>query len=67
MVIGAGQVAAVAARTLRRRGFDGSIDLIGAESHPPYQRPPLSKEYLADGAREDLFLLGEPWRAKNEV
>ena len=67
VVIGAGQVAAVAARTLRRRGFDGPIDLIGAESHPPYQRPPLSKEYLADGAREDLFLLGEPWRAKNEV
>lgn len=67
VVIGAGQVAAVAARTLRRRGFDGRIDLIGAESHPPYQRPPLSKEYLADGAREDLFLLGEPWRAKNEV
>ena len=66
-VVGAGQVAAVAARTLRRRGFDGPIDLIGAEPHAPYQRPPLSKEYLADGARDDLFLLGEQWRAKNEV
>lgn len=67
VVVGAGQVAAVAARTLRRRGFDGRIDLIGAERHAPYQRPPLSKEYLGDGSREGLFLLGEQWRTKNEV
>jgi 3-phenylpropionate/trans-cinnamate dioxygenase ferredoxin reductase component len=67
VVVGAGQVAAIAARTLRRRGFDGSIDLVGAEHHPPYQRPPLSKEYLAEGDRDELFLLTEPWLAKNEV
>ncbi|MGH8961086.1 MAG: NAD(P)/FAD-dependent oxidoreductase [Jatrophihabitantaceae bacterium] len=67
VVVGAGQVAAIAARTLRRRGFAGRIDLIGAESHAPYQRPPLSKEYLADGDRDELFLLSEPWLAKNEV
>jgi 3-phenylpropionate/trans-cinnamate dioxygenase ferredoxin reductase component len=67
VIIGAGQAAAVAARTLRRRGFDGSIDLIGAEKHPPYQRPPLSKEYLADGDQDELYLLSESWRTKNEV
>lgn len=69
-IVGAGQTAAVAARTLRRRGFDGRIELIGAEPHPPYQRPPLTKEYLAAGAdasREDLFLLDEQWCAANDV
>lgn len=66
-VIGAGQAAAVAARTLRRRGFDGRIELIGAESHRPYQRPPLTKEYLANGDDEDLFLLDEHWCDANDV
>lgn len=66
-VIGAGQTAAVAARTLRRRGFDGRIELIGAEPHRPYQRPPLTKEYLAGGDVEDLFLLDEQWCAANDV
>ena len=50
-IVGAGQTAAVAARTLRRRGFDGRIELIGAESHRPYQRPPLTKEFLAGDDR----------------
>ena len=66
-IIGAGQTAAVAARTLRRRGFDGRIEIIGAEPHPPYQRPPLTKEYLAGGDGEDLFLLDEQWCAANDV
>lgn len=66
-VIGAGQAAAVAARTLRRRGFDGRIELIGAESHRPYQRPPLTKDYLANGDDDDLFLLDEQWCSANDV
>lgn len=66
-VIGAGQSAAVAARTLRRRGFDGRIELIGAEAHRPYQRPPLTKEYLAGGNDDELFLLDEQWCATNDV
>ena len=45
VTVGAGQTAAVAARTLRRRGFDGRIVLIGDEPNAPYQRPPLSKEF----------------------
>jgi len=47
MVIGAGQAALQAIDTLRRRGYDGSITLIGEETLEPYQRPPLSKGYLA--------------------
>jgi 3-phenylpropionate/trans-cinnamate dioxygenase ferredoxin reductase subunit len=66
-IVGAGQAAAVAARTLRRRGFDGRIELIGAEPHWPYQRPPLTKEYLAGDDDSELFLLDEQWCAANDV
>ncbi|MEV6140033.1 FAD-dependent oxidoreductase [Nocardia sp. NPDC051990] len=68
VTIGAGQTAAVAARTLRRRGFDGRIVLIGDECHAPYQRPPLSKEFLAGQCdSESLMLLPEAWREKNDI
>jgi 3-phenylpropionate/trans-cinnamate dioxygenase ferredoxin reductase subunit len=68
VAVGAGQAAAVAARTLRRRGFDGRIILVGDEALPPYQRPPLSKEYLT-GEQEggDLVVLGENWCAEHDV
>lgn len=68
VTVGAGQVAAVAARTLRRRGFDGRIVLLGDEPHAPYQRPPLSKEFLA--GREpvaSLSLLTPKWLADNDI
>ncbi|MGV9948682.1 NAD(P)/FAD-dependent oxidoreductase [Rhodococcus aetherivorans] len=68
VTVGAGQVAAVAARTLRRRGFDGRIVLLGDEPHAPYQRPPLSKEFLA--GREpvgSLTLLTPKWLAGNDI
>ncbi|CAA0117370.1 Rhodocoxin reductase [Mycolicibacterium vanbaalenii] len=68
VTIGAGQAAAVAARTLRRRGFDGRIVLIGDEPHPPYQRPPLSKEFLAGVDGEDsLWILPPKWVADNDI
>lgn len=68
VVAGAGQSAAVAARTLRRRGFDGRLTLVGAEADAPYQRPPLSKEYLAgEQDRDELFLLTPDWCAANNV
>ncbi|MFB4310487.1 NAD(P)/FAD-dependent oxidoreductase [Actinomadura sp. GTD37] len=68
VVAGAGQTAAVAARTLRRRGFDGRVTLVGAEHHAPYQRPPLSKEYLAgEQDRDELCLLTPGWCAANDV
>jgi 3-phenylpropionate/trans-cinnamate dioxygenase ferredoxin reductase subunit len=46
VIIGASLAGATAAITLRDEGFAGKVILIGAESHPPYERPPLSKEYL---------------------
>jgi 3-phenylpropionate/trans-cinnamate dioxygenase ferredoxin reductase component len=67
VVVGAGQAAAVAARTLRRRGYDGSITLLGEEPEAPYQRPPLSKEYLTAGDDSALYLLPEDWRASQDV
>lgn len=68
VTVGAGQAAAVAARTLRRRGFDGRIVLIGDEPNAPYQRPPLSKEFLSGAETLDsLMLLPQAWLAKNDV
>ena len=47
IIVGAGHGGAQAAVVLRQQGFDGSIAMIGREAEPPYERPPLSKEYLA--------------------
>jgi len=46
IVAGAGQAGGWAARTLRKEGFGGRVVLVGDESHPPYERPPLSKAVL---------------------
>jgi 3-phenylpropionate/trans-cinnamate dioxygenase ferredoxin reductase subunit len=46
VIIGAGQAGGWVARTLRDAGFEGEVILLGDEAHPPYQRPPLSKEVL---------------------
>jgi 3-phenylpropionate/trans-cinnamate dioxygenase ferredoxin reductase subunit len=57
VIIGAGQAGVQAVASLRAEGFTGVITLAGEEGFPPYQRPPLSKAYLAgDLARERLFL-----------
>ncbi len=47
VIIGAGQAGAQVAHSLRQGGFEGPLRLIGDELHPPYQRPPLSKKFLA--------------------
>ncbi|WP_095012270.1 NAD(P)/FAD-dependent oxidoreductase [Tsuneonella mangrovi] len=47
VIVGAGHGGAQAAIALRSQGFTGSIMLIGRDREPPYERPPLSKEYLA--------------------
>jgi 3-phenylpropionate/trans-cinnamate dioxygenase ferredoxin reductase subunit len=50
------------ARTLRADGFDGSILLAAREADAPYQRPPLSKDYLRGRtSREEITLLGQGW------
>ena len=47
VIVGAGHGGAQAAIALRQNGFAGSIRVIGREPELPYERPPLSKEYLA--------------------
>lgn len=47
VIVGAGQAGGEAAMRLRAAGFEGAITLVGEEPEPPYQRPPLSKAYLA--------------------
>lgn len=47
LIIGAGQAALQAAATLRSKGFAGALTMVGEEPYAPYQRPPLSKAYLA--------------------
>ncbi|MFF2808179.1 NAD(P)/FAD-dependent oxidoreductase [Streptomyces sp. NPDC058000] len=46
VIVGASAAGLAAAETLRRRGWDGELALIGDEHHPPYDRPPLSKQIL---------------------
>jgi 3-phenylpropionate/trans-cinnamate dioxygenase ferredoxin reductase component len=67
VVVGGGQTAAVACRALRRKGYDGQVILVGDETERPYQRPPLSKEYLTDSQASGLYLLPEQWTAAQEV
>ena len=56
-IVGAGQAAVQAIDVLRRQHFAGGITLIGEEAGPPYQRPPLSKGYLAGTVASERLLL----------
>ena len=68
VVIGAGQAGSSLVAKLRNSGFDGEITLIGAESVPPYQRPPLSKAYLlGDMALDRLFLRPESFYPEHRI
>ncbi len=59
LVVGAGLAGHATARALRRQGFDGRITVVGDEPELPYDRPPLSKEFLAGEVTEaDLALAG---------
>jgi 3-phenylpropionate/trans-cinnamate dioxygenase ferredoxin reductase subunit len=56
------------AAELRKRGADGSILLVGREPEPPYERPPLSKEYLrGEAKREDAYVNPVSWYEENGV
>ena len=68
LLVGGGVAAATCARTLREEGANGSILVVGREADPPYERPPLSKGYLAGKAmREDGFIVEPGWWAQNGV
>lgn len=68
VIVGAGQAGATLAETLRSKGYDGPVTLIGAETDPPYERPPLSKAYLlGEMARERLYLRPEAIYAEKDI
>lgn len=60
MIVGAGQAASQACDVLRRKGFKGSLTLVGDEPQLPYQRPPLSKKFLAGIVAEERLLIRPP-------
>ena len=59
-VVGASLAGLTAARALRDQSYDGRIVVIGDEVHAPYDRPPLSKDFLAGAASLDDIALGTP-------
>src|SRR5258705_1283450 len=67
-IVGGGLAAAKAAEALRDKDFDGRIVLFAAEDHLPYERPPLSKEYLA-GKKElgDLTVASSAWYSDHHI
>ena len=68
LLVGGGMASAHCAAELRRRGADGEILLVGREPEPPYERPPLSKEYLrGESAREDAYVNAPDWYEENGV
>jgi 3-phenylpropionate/trans-cinnamate dioxygenase ferredoxin reductase subunit len=66
VIVGAGHGGAQCAIALRQGGFTGSIALIGREPEPPYERPPLSKEYFAREKTFDRLYIRPPsfWEEK---
>jgi 3-phenylpropionate/trans-cinnamate dioxygenase ferredoxin reductase subunit len=68
LLIGGGMASAQCAAELRARGADGEILLVGREPEPPYERPPLSKEYLrGESEREDAYVKEAGWYGENGV
>jgi 3-phenylpropionate/trans-cinnamate dioxygenase ferredoxin reductase component len=68
LLVGGGMASAHCASELRRRGAEGSILLIGREPEPPYERPPLSKDYLrGESPREDAYVNSPDWYGENGV
>jgi 3-phenylpropionate/trans-cinnamate dioxygenase ferredoxin reductase subunit len=68
LLIGGGMASAHCAVELRKREAEGSILLVGRESDPPYERPPLTKEYMrGESKREDAYVNGASWYDDNDV
>ena len=68
VIAGASLAGAKAAETLRERGFEGRVVLVGAETERPYERPPLSKDYLrGELERERIHVHPEGFYAEHDI
>ncbi len=68
VIVGASLAGAKAAETLREEGFDGRLMLVGAEDERPYERPPLSKDYLrGEVGRAKVYVHDEGFYAEHEI
>jgi 3-phenylpropionate/trans-cinnamate dioxygenase ferredoxin reductase subunit len=68
VIVGGGHAGGSAARALREAGHAGPITLIGEESHPPYERPPLSKDLLhGKVAAESTYLASADWYTQQGI
>ncbi|HEX6665726.1 MAG TPA: FAD-dependent oxidoreductase [Solirubrobacterales bacterium] len=68
LLIGGGLASANCAAELRKRGAEGSILLVGREPEPPYERPPISKEYLrGEAERAEAYVNPPSWYEENGV
>jgi 3-phenylpropionate/trans-cinnamate dioxygenase ferredoxin reductase subunit len=68
VIVGAGLAGAKAAAALREEGFEGRVVLVGDEAQPPYERPPLSKDYLrGETEREKLFVHPQSFYREQEI
>jgi 3-phenylpropionate/trans-cinnamate dioxygenase ferredoxin reductase subunit len=68
VIVGASLAGAKAAAELREQGFDGRVVLVGAEPEPPYERPPLSKDYLrGESERQKAFVHEDGFYGDREI
>jgi 3-phenylpropionate/trans-cinnamate dioxygenase ferredoxin reductase subunit len=68
VIVGASLAGAKAAETLREEGFDGRVVLVGTEEERPYERPPLSKDYLrGEAGREKVYVHDEGFYAEHDI
>jgi 3-phenylpropionate/trans-cinnamate dioxygenase ferredoxin reductase subunit len=68
VIVGASLAGAKAAETLRHEGFEGRLVLVGTEDERPYERPPLSKDYLrGEAGRERVYVHGEDFYAEHDI
>jgi 3-phenylpropionate/trans-cinnamate dioxygenase ferredoxin reductase component len=68
LIVGGGMAGAYCASELRAKGAEGSVLLVGREPEPPYERPPLTKEYLrGEASRADAHVNPAQWYAENSI
>src|SRR5438067_13181006 len=68
VIVGGGLAAGKAAEALRQEGFDGRVVLVGEETERPYERPPLSKDYLrGEAGRDKVYVHDEKFYGRQAI